>query len=107
MDLGSKIRNLRYLNGLTQDKLAKMIGINRNCLSRIETNKVMPSIEVLISISKVFNISLDSFLDIKLTVNDDESAKKKKLSKVIQYTQMLSCKDIDFIIGILNLMLNK
>ena len=39
MDLGSKIKNIRYNNNVSQDEMAKILKINRNYLSRIETNK--------------------------------------------------------------------
>ena len=43
MTLGEKIRNLRNNNNISQDKLAKMLNINRNNLSRIETDKSVPT----------------------------------------------------------------
>ena len=48
MDLGTKIKNIRYNNNLSQEDLAKILKINRNYLSRIETNKSTPTAEVLI-----------------------------------------------------------
>ena len=37
MDLGSKIKNIRYNHNISQEELAKILEINRNYLSRIET----------------------------------------------------------------------
>ena len=47
MDLGSKIKNIRYNHNISQEEMAKILKINRNNLSRIETNKSLPTAEIL------------------------------------------------------------
>ena len=60
MDLGTKIKNIRYNNNISQEEMAKILKINRNNLSRIETNKSLPTAEVLTKLAKNFNISIDN-----------------------------------------------
>ncbi|MBQ6285413.1 MAG: helix-turn-helix transcriptional regulator, partial [Bacilli bacterium] len=62
MDLGSKIKNIRYNNNISQEEMAKILKINRNYLSRIETNKSLPTAEVLTRLAIEFHVSIDSLL---------------------------------------------
>ena len=76
MELGSKIKNIRYNHNISQEELAKMLEINRNNLSRIETNKSLPTAEVLAKLAVNFNVSIDSLLGVN--VDGREGAEVKK-----------------------------
>jgi len=106
MDLGSKIKNIRYNNNISQEDMAKVLEINRNYLSRIETNKSLPTTEVLTKLAENFNISVDSLLGINLDGKDGEQARIKKMNKINQYCSYLSNSELDFIINILCVMSN-
>ena len=80
MDLGSKIKNIRYNNNISQVEMAKILEINRNYLSRIETNKSLPTAEVLTKLAEKFNISIDSLLGINL---DGKWIKLKRLDNIV------------------------
>jgi DNA-binding XRE family transcriptional regulator len=79
MTLGEKIRNLRNNNNISQDKLAKMLNINRNNLSRIETDKSVPTSDILYNLAKIFNISIDSLLEINKTEENNLQKKGKNI----------------------------
>ena len=64
MKLGEKIKYLRKSKGISQEELATMLKINRNFLSRIETGKSDPNAGILKSIAQIFNVDLNSLLDI-------------------------------------------
>lgn len=106
MDLGVKIRNIRYNNNLSQEDMAKVLKINRNYLSRIETNKSLPTAEVLTRLAENFNISIDSLLGINLDGKEGAKARANKMSKVMQYCEYLSNSELDFIVNILCVMSN-
>jgi putative transcriptional regulator len=55
MDIGNKIKLARKEAGLTQEELAKEIGVSRVTINNIEKNKHSLSIDILISISKILN----------------------------------------------------
>ena len=101
--LGEKIRNLRNNNIISQDKLAKMLNINRNNLSRIETDKSVPTSDILYNLAKIFNISIDSLLEINKT-EENNLQKKEKISKITKYCNNLSLQELDFIIKIIKSM---
>lgn len=59
---GRKLRKLRKDNNLTQKQLADKLEITKATVSAYETNAKYPSIEVLIKISNIFNVSSDYLL---------------------------------------------
>ena len=85
MDLGSKIKNIRYNNNVSQDEMAKILKINRNYLSRIETNKSLPTAEVLARLAETFNISIDSLLGVNIDGKDGAEAKLNKIKKLRRF----------------------
>ena len=104
MDLGSKIKNIRYNNNVSQDEMAKILKINRNYLSRIETNKSLPTAEVLARLAETFNISIDSLLGVNIDGKDGAEAKLNKIKKISQYCSYLSNSELDFVINMLCVM---
>ncbi|MGJ1366013.1 helix-turn-helix domain-containing protein [Sphingobacterium spiritivorum] len=59
MNIGDRIRFIRTSNKLNQADFADRIGIKQSPLSQIEHGKILPSLETLNEIRRVFNISLD------------------------------------------------
>ena len=104
MDLGSKIKNIRYNNNVSQDEMAKILKINRNYLSRIETNKSLPTAEVLVRLAETFSISIDSLLGIDLEGKEGAELKLGKIKKISQYCSHLSNSELDFVINMLCVM---
>ena len=54
--LGERIRQLRKARGITQEKLAEMLGIGTPNISYIENGKFAPSIENFEKLVKLFDI---------------------------------------------------
>ena len=106
MDLGTKIKNIRYNNNISQEEMAKILKINRNYLSRIETNKSLPTAEVLSRMAEAFHISIDNLLGINLEGKEGAMLKEKKIKKIIQYLEYLNNSELDFVINILCVMTN-
>lgn len=106
MDLGTKIKNIRYNNNASQDEMAKILGINRNYLSRIETNKSLPTAEVLTRLAETFSISIDSLLGINLDGKEGATIKANKIKKITQCCSYLSNSELDFIINVVCVMSN-
>ncbi len=106
MDLGSKFKNIRYNNNISQEEMAKVLKINRNYLSRIETNKSLPTAEVLTRLAESFNVSIDSLLGINLDGKEGEIVKASKIKKISQYCTYLTNAELDFVINMLCVMSN-
>lgn len=64
--LGQRIRELRVRQGLSQDKLALMIGSSSKggaYISRMELGKCNPSIKVLSRIAKALDVKVRDLID--------------------------------------------
>lgn len=64
-NLGIKIKKLREQVGLSQEKLADLMKINRVTISQIENGARKISAEEIANLSKIFNITSDVLLDLK------------------------------------------
>ncbi len=60
--LSDNIRNYRKKNNLSQDELAEKVGVSRQSVSFWETGQTQPTIDNIIALSKIFNISSDALL---------------------------------------------
>ena len=69
--LNETIRNLRTARGISQVDLASELGITKQCVSNWENDNILPSIEMLVKISKYFKVSTDYLLglDNKKTID--------------------------------------
>lgn len=56
---GRRIRRLRALKGYSQEKLAILLNRDRSFLSAIETGKKGCSVDMLVELAGIFNVSLD------------------------------------------------
>lgn len=60
---GNKLFNLRKEKGLSQDKLAKKIGVSRQTIYLWESNQRLPDVEKTSKICEVLNINLSEIVD--------------------------------------------
>lgn len=58
----------RAILSLTQDDLAKLIGVSRQTINSIEANRYVPSTVLALKLSEVFNKPVNEFF--KLNDND-------------------------------------
>jgi len=61
--IGMRIKELRAKKGISQQRLAELLGVSRPAISQIETGERKISAEELDSLAKIFNISIDSLLN--------------------------------------------
>ena len=69
--VGLNIKYLRKTKGLTQDELAKNIGITRAVVGSYEENRAIPKINVLKDLAFYFKVSIDDLVKTKLWENPD------------------------------------
>lgn len=68
---GEKLRRLRKRHGLTQKELAQELGIAaQSFINALETGKKQPSVEVLVKISRLFQVSMDQLAKDELEIAD-------------------------------------
>ena len=64
MELGKKIRQLRFKSGLTQEQLAARLGIGPQSVSKWENAVAMPDISALPLLAEIFGVSIDDLFDL-------------------------------------------
>lgn len=62
MDFGKQIRQIRKDAKLTQEQMAAKLNVSRQVVSNWENNKNLPDLEMIITISRVFGLSLDQLM---------------------------------------------
>ena len=65
--LGNKIRSLREEYNLTQKELSSKIGLTPKMISFYENNQRIPPLDILIKLSKLFNITIDQLVGNSIT----------------------------------------
>lgn len=77
MSFGEKIIEARKSKNLSQEDLGRLTGIDKRIISRYETNKTAPSIDVAKKIAEALQVSLDYLTELNnsLFINDIEMTK--------------------------------
>ena len=55
----------RAINNFTQEELAKKIGVSRQTINSIETNRYVPSTVLALKLSKLFNKPVNDFFNLE------------------------------------------
>ena len=64
MELGKKIKMLRYKAGLTQEQLAEKAGVSPQSVSKWENAVAMPDIAALPLLAEIFGVTIDDIFDL-------------------------------------------
>ena len=75
MSLGEKIKQLRTEYKLTQEEFAEKLFVSRTAVSKWETNRGYPSLDILKQIAIMFNTTVDNLL------SEDDIKNKQLLDK--------------------------
>ncbi len=63
--IGHRIKELREQLGISQQRLADLLGVLRPTISQIENGERRVSVDELIKLSEIFNLSVESLLDLR------------------------------------------
>ena len=77
MTIGEKIIHLRIVNNISQDELAKMVGVSRQSLSKWENDETQPQIENIKVLCDIFKITADELINDNIVIH---RGKKLKMS---------------------------
>lgn len=77
MTIGEKITHLRIVSGISQDELAKQLGVSRQSLSKWENDETQPQLDNIKQLCELFKISADELIDDKIVIH---RGKKLKMS---------------------------
>lgn len=97
MIFSERLKKEREKRGWSQTELAEKIHVSRQSVSKWETGKNYPSIEVIIHLSDLFGITIDEML------RSDEELKEKVIqdSKTLAYPKWKTFFDSMFLLGVI------
>jgi transcriptional regulator with XRE-family HTH domain len=58
IDVGSRLKELRALQGLSQSELARQVGVTASTISQVEGNLIYPSLPALLKLAEVLNVEV-------------------------------------------------
>lgn len=94
MKFSEKIKEIRKMQNLTQEQFAEKIFISRNAVAKWESDRGYPDIQNLITISEVFEISLDDLIKndkkLKTKIILDSASKKWHILVIIYLIAIIS-----------------
>ena len=104
--IGNKITLQRKHEGLTQQELANALFVTHQAVSKWENGKSIPSIEVLIELTALFNITIDYLLDNSDILDNDYSTMFQQLPREVVLSTYLNSnrlnQDLNSIFYLLN-----
>ncbi len=94
MKFSEKIKEIRKMQNLTQEQFAEKIFVSRNAVAKWESDRGYPDIQNLITISEVFEISLDDLIKndkkLKTKIILDSASKKWHILVIIYLIAIIS-----------------
>ncbi|WP_372019698.1 cupin domain-containing protein [Tistrella mobilis] len=81
-DLGTRLRTIRQIYGLSQRELAKRAGVTNATISLIEQDKVSPSVGSLKKVLEGIPISLSEFFSLDLTTRQRAFYRADELTQI-------------------------
>lgn len=70
---GEKLKECRVNTGLSQEKVAEILGVSKQAVSKWESGQTAPSTDNLVALSNIYNVSLDELVGNKVSLNPKEN----------------------------------
>jgi transcriptional regulator len=82
MSFSEKLQALRKANKMSQEKLADLLDVTRQSVSKWESGQTYPEMDKLLAMCKIFKCSLDDLTNDEVT--DIKVGEKKNIYIIIQ-----------------------
>ena len=96
-DLGQNIRLMRLELNLSQVDLSNLLGISQTSIAHYEKGTRQPTIETLVQLSLLFNVSIESLIGVDSSAEDTLSLEEIKDKLPLMESYLLNKKEDDFI----------
>ncbi len=90
MSFGENLMKLRKSAGLSQEELANKLDLTRQAISKYESGISAPSIEKLILISEIFQVSLDELIKGQGEKNNINQSKTREWNAIFGYCFLIA-----------------
>ncbi len=87
-EIGAFLKQLRNEKGITQEKLAEILGVSGRTVSRWETGTNLPDLSILMQISEYYDVEIKEILNGKKKSENMDSELKETLLKVADYNEL-------------------
>lgn len=77
-EIKTKVKELRNKVGITQDELAKDVGVSRQTIISLEQGKYVPSLTLAMKIAQTFNVKVEEIFEL----DEKDYSKKKGVSQL-------------------------
>ena len=92
---GLLIRDLRMKMGMTQKALADLMNISDKTVSKWERGLGLPDVSLLVELSDIFGIKVDTLLTGRMNINDEKGVNMKNA----KYFVCPTCGNLTFSTG--------
>ena len=86
--IGAFLKQLRNKKGITQERLAEILGVSGRTVSRWETGTNLPDLSILVEISEYYDVEIKEILNGERKSENMDNELKETLLKVIYYNEL-------------------
>lgn len=83
--IGGFLRELRKERGLTQEQLSEILGVTNRSISRWENGVNLPDFDLVIEITKYFDVKIEDFLDGERKMGQMDKREEENLLRTADY----------------------
>lgn len=87
-EIGAFLKQLRNKKGITQERLAEILGVSGRTVSRWETGTNLPDLSILVEISEYYGVEIKEILNGERKSENMDNELKETLLKVIDYNEL-------------------
>ncbi|MCP4130038.1 MAG: helix-turn-helix transcriptional regulator [bacterium] len=107
MEIGRKLKTLRKLKDISQEELSKLLDISKTNIARYETNKQLPSAEIIKKLAEFFEVSADYFLFDEEDKIPSAAIKNRTLLKQFEAVDSMDEYHRNLVIGLIDCVIAK
>ena len=100
-NFGNHLKKMREAKGFSQEKLAELVGVEYQTISRIETGYYFTNFENLQKISKALDVTIKDLFDF----SEEELTKNEIIKQINKKIKILDIKDLKYLKKLINLFL--
>jgi transcriptional regulator with XRE-family HTH domain len=93
--IGNTIETLRKEKNMTQDELASKLFVSRQAVSKWETGKSIPSIEVMILLTELFEIGIEHLIDDTAVLSSDIVKQIEQLPRQAVFSKFIKSDQLE------------